>query len=161
MKYILTALDNKANRNRLFIEHEFNSADNCFDRCQDYTAKLFVGEKSVTIRLVNPTVLHLHKLVVTMKKTIHYCRGLATVLQLSLRKRFAGIFKTCHMFTPPSISAHLQLPFEDTVYAIATTLDPRFSFQWLEIDVCLESDDNHAAQRICNRIKHATQGIHF
>ena len=65
------------------------------------------------------------------------------------------------MFTPPSVSAHLQLPFEDAVYAIATTLDPRFSFQWLEIDVCLESDDDHAAQRIRNRIKYVTQGIHF
>ena len=40
------------------------------------------------------------------------------------------------MFTPPSLSAHLQLPFEDAVDAIATTRDPRFSFQWLEIDVC-------------------------
>ena len=32
-------------------------------------------------------------------KTIHYSRSLATACQ---RKRFAGIFNTCHMFTPPS-----------------------------------------------------------
>ena len=61
-------------------------------------------------------MLHLHKHVAMMMKIIRYCRGLETALQHSLRQRFAGIFKTCHMFTPPSISAHLQLLFED-IYA--------------------------------------------
>ena len=106
-----------------------------------------------------PTVLHLHSHLSKMMKNIQFCKGLAKALLQSLRKRFAGIFRTCHMLTSEPESAHLSLPYEDEIYVIATTLDPRFSLEWLDVDVILDLDDDDRQHRIRNRIKYATQGI--
>ena len=100
-KYNSTVFDNETDRNRLFIEHEFNSADSNFDRCHAYAAEVFVGEKPVIISLGILTVLRLHKHVATLMKTIHYCRGLATApCNIPFANDLLVYLKTCHMFTP-------------------------------------------------------------
>ena len=58
----------------------------------------------------------------------------------------------------PAEIAHLQLPFGQSIYIIATTLDPRFALDWLNEDVIFDEEDNIDVQRICSRIKCKVKG---
>ena len=78
-------------------------------------------------------------------------------LRNSLQKRFAGIFRNCAMDSVPNEAMHLEQPFEDDVYLISTTLDPKFSLRWLDLDVQLNGEDE-TANRIRNRMKYKVQG---
>ena len=61
------------------------------------------------------------------------------------------------MGSVPNEAIHLEQPFEDDVYLISTTLDPKFSLRWLDPDVQLNGEDE-TANCICNRIKYKVQG---
>ena len=49
--------------------------------------------------------------------------------------------------------ADLQLAFGQSIYIIATTLDPRFALDWLNEDVIFDEEDDIDVQRIRSRIK--------
>ena len=56
-----------------------------------------------------------------------------------LVQRFRGIFQNCRMIDNTNERSCLQPPFSNKVYLIALTLDPRFSPQWVNIDVHVDS----------------------
>lgn len=113
------------------------------------------GDQLVTISLVVPTVLDLHSHL-KKKESVRYCQPLVAALMASLRKRFCGIFQNCQ--TAEGIAGNHDQPFSDKVYLIATVLDPRFSIQWVDIDVHIESDTD-STRRIRNEFKEMLQGI--
>ena len=117
----------------------------------------FAGEQTVTISIVIPTVLNLNSHLKAKMESVRSCRGLVTALTSSLHKRFIGIFKNCHMNKSPTASAHLDSPFDENIYLIATTLDPRFALDWVDEDVALDQDDIDR-QRIRNRLKCKVKG---
>ena len=53
----------------------------------------------------------------------------------------------------PAVTAHFQLALGQSIYIIATTLDPRFALDWLNEDVIFDEEDDIDVQRIRSRIK--------
>ena len=113
----------------------------------------FTGEQTVTISLVIPIVLKLNSHLRKIKESARFCRGLVAALTSPLQKQFIGIFKTCYMKRAPAEIVHFQLAFGQSIYIIATTLDPRFALDWLNEDVIFDEDDDIDVQRIRSRIK--------
>ena len=113
----------------------------------------FTDEQTVTISVVIPTVLKLNSHLRKIKESARFCRGLVTALTSSLQKQFIGIFKTSYIKKPPAEIAHLQLAFGQSIYIIATTLDPRFALDSLNEDVIFDKEDDIDVQRIRSRIK--------
>ena len=73
---------------------------------------------------------------------MRYCLPLVSALIKSLEKRFKGIFAKCLMVEhiPHSVLTPAELPFGNRAYFLAVFLDPRFSLQWVDIDVNVESE---------------------
>ena len=122
----------------------------------------FAGQEAVTISLVVPTVLDINSCLrkhsdLTNPAASVACKNMVRALTNSLQKRFAGIFRNCAMGSFPNEAMHLKKPFEDDVYLISTTMDPKFSHRWLDHDVQLNGEDE-TANRIRNKIKYKVQG---
>lgn len=86
------------------------------------------GENVVTISFVVPSVLALNHHLETLKQAGHL-KGLAKALQMSLKRRFQGIFINVQMETNTDGT---PAPFSDPVYLKAAALDPAFSLQWVQ-----------------------------
>ena len=122
----------------------------------------FAGQEAVTVSLVVPSVLDINSCLrkhsdLTSSAASVTCKNMVRALKNSLQKRFAGIFRNCAMGSVPNETMHLEQPFEDDVYLISTTLDPKFSLRWLDLEVQLNGEDK-TDSRIRNRIKYKVQG---
>ena len=101
---------------------------------------LIQAENSPTISLVVPTVLSLRRHLSNCSKRNLKCpKAIVDELLRSLNSRFEGIFemlkggscmKICIRFYSAGRS-DIKKPFEDFVYLVSATLDPRFGFQRL------------------------------
>ena len=113
------------------------------------------GECIPTITCVVPTVLALNSHLNRCKSTIKYLQLMVNALKSALLKRFSGIFTTCSIASSSdkNLDANVQLqPFEDSVYFLACTLDPIFTFKWL-IDVDATAADKDALRaKITGRV---------
>ncbi|CAF3424066.1 unnamed protein product [Rotaria sp. Silwood2] len=84
------------------------------------------SEKIVTASLVVPAVVHLMVHLRDLKEHVVFGTKLVQQLQLSIEKRFAGIFNRINQ-----LNIGENDPFNDPVYFIATVLDLSFKFFWL------------------------------
>ena len=67
------------------------------------------------------------------KEGAQFYQGLVSVLIRSLQERLERVF--CYRQMLSSEANHVDFPFGDNIYVIATTGDPRFAFQWVNEDV--------------------------
>ncbi|KAL3053065.1 hypothetical protein OYC64_005569 [Pagothenia borchgrevinki] len=88
------------------------------------------GEKIVTISSVVPSVLSLNHHLEKLKPQVRFLSSLVRSLQVSLKKRFGGIFINVKMATLTQDGT--TAPFSDPVYLKAAALDPAFSLMWID-----------------------------
>ena len=91
------------------------------------------GEKVVTLSAALPCVLSLNSHLTRMLTATRHLVGLVKALQMSIKRRFQGIFVNVKMDNSHELAA--DLPFGDTVYVMSALLDPSFCLFWLEQDV--------------------------
>ncbi|KAL3048814.1 hypothetical protein OYC64_008318 [Pagothenia borchgrevinki] len=91
------------------------------------------GEKIVTISSVVPSVLSLNHHLEKLKPQVRFLSSLVRSLQVSLKKRFGGIFINVKMATLTQDGT--TAPFSDPVYLKAAALDPAFSLMWIDLHV--------------------------
>eukprot|EP00063_Salmo_salar_P091248 XP_014066083.1 PREDICTED: uncharacterized protein LOC106610928 [Salmo salar] len=121
----------KAGHQELFTVREWNKLKELVDILKPFgeATDITQGEKIVTISSVVPSVLSLNRHLEQRKPQVHFLSGLVRSLQVSLNKRFLGIFINVKMVrTQDGITA----PFSDPVYLKAAALDPALSLMWVE-----------------------------
>lgn len=91
------------------------------------------GEKVVTVSAALPCVLSLNSHLIHMLNASRHLVGLVKALQMSLQRRFQGMFANVRM--DETAQPSVELPFGDMVYMLSALLDPSFCLFWLEQDV--------------------------
>ncbi|KAI4829931.1 hypothetical protein KUCAC02_001591 [Chaenocephalus aceratus] len=105
----------------LFTAREWNVLKELVDIMNPFgeATDLTQGEKIVTISSVVPSVLSLHHHLEKLKPQVRFLSSLVRSLQVSLKKRFGGIFINVKMATL-------------TQDGTAAALDPAFSLMWID-----------------------------
>ena len=84
------------------------------------------AEIAVTASLVVPSVVHLISHLRDIKGEISFCTKLVQQLQTSINVRFSGITDRLYR-----IDSAEDAPYSDSLYFIASVLDPQFKFHWM------------------------------
>jgi hypothetical protein len=105
------------------------------------------AEIAVTASLVVPSVVHLISHLRDIKAEISFCTKLVQQLQTSINVRFAGITDRLYR-----IDSAEDAPYRDSLYFIASVLDPQFKFHWVRDLKLPVQSENHLKQDIIQLI---------
>nr|XP_061840893.1 zinc finger BED domain-containing protein 4-like isoform X2 [Nerophis lumbriciformis] len=136
---LCAVLEKAGHRELSFTAQEWNLLKELVDILKPFgeATDLTQGEKVITISAVVPSILSLNHHLEKLKPQVCFLSGLVRSLQISLNKRFLGIFINVKMTrTQDGITA----PFSDPVYLKAAALDPTFSLLWVEPHVLVSRD---------------------
>lgn len=125
-------LEKAGHKELLFTAREWNVLKELVDIMNPFgeATDLTQGEKIVTISSVVPSVLSLNHHLEKLKPQVRFLSSLVRSLQVSLKKRFGGIFINVKMATLTQDGT--TAPFSDPVYLKAAALDPAFSLMWID-----------------------------
>ncbi|KAJ4941207.1 hypothetical protein JOQ06_027494, partial [Pogonophryne albipinna] len=125
-------LEKAGHKELLFTAREWNVLKELVDIMNPFgeATDLTQGEKIVTISSVVPSVLSLNHHLEKLKPQVRFLSSLVRSLQVSLKKRFGGIFINVKMATLTQDGT--TAPFSDPVYLKAVALDPAFSLMWID-----------------------------
>lgn len=105
------------------------------------------AEIAVTASLVVPSVVHLISHLRDIKGEISFCTKLVQQLQASINVRFAGITDRLYR-----IDSAEDAPYRDSLYFIASVLDPQFKFHWVRDLKLPVQSENYLKQDIIRLI---------
>ncbi|KAF3851504.1 hypothetical protein F7725_013276, partial [Dissostichus mawsoni] len=125
-------LEKAGHKELLFTAREWNVLKELVDIMNPFgeATDLTQGETIVTISSVVPSVLSLNHHLEKLKPQVRFLSSLVRSLQVSLKKRFGGIFINLKMATLTQDGT--TAPFSDPVYHKAAALDPAFSLMWID-----------------------------
>ncbi|KAK1886685.1 Zinc finger BED domain containing protein 4 [Dissostichus eleginoides] len=125
-------LEKAGHKELFFTAREWNVLKELVDIMNPFgeATDLTQGEKTVTISSVVPSVLSLNHHLEKLKPQVRFLSSLVRSLQVSLKKRFGGIFINVKMATLTKDGT--TAPFSDPVYLKAAALDPAFSLMWID-----------------------------
>lgn len=83
---------------------------------------------------IAPCVLALHTHLTECHTKCVYISNVCDALTASPIKRFEGIFIRCKMNIATADTITDKTPFGEEIYLIAATLNPTFSFMWIDAD---------------------------
>ena len=89
------------------------------------------GEKQITVSGVIPIVLSLNRKLKEKLGQVKSFQTLVRTLMTSLNNRFQGLLKKLDINTQHDGGTR-DLLFDDDVFLMATALDPRFAYHWLQ-----------------------------
>lgn len=89
------------------------------------------GDKTITVSCVIPIVLSLNKMLKEKLGHIRSFQPLVRALITSMNDRFSGLLEKLGIHSQHA-SAAPDLSFSDDVFLMATALDPKFAFHWLQ-----------------------------
>lgn len=90
------------------------------------------GDQYPTLGCVVPSLVSLHKILVTQCEKAQYHNIFAKALFHSLVTRFKGLYRNIGLLKDDSVST--SEAYGDFVYIVAAVMDPTYNFIWLDVD---------------------------
>lgn len=107
------------------------------------------GDQVVTISVVVPTVLSLRRFLLSMADKVKYHGVTVKEFITQMHERFFHLFARLDVRLPHSQTAR-TLAFDSDVFLMASALDPRFAFHWLQ--------DHPGSQEVKDGLRHRITG---
>jgi len=92
---------------------------------------LMQGDKVITISAVVPTVLSLRRILLEMIGSVRHHGAMVGELLQQLHERFFHLFERLGVQVLPA-ATNRTLAFDSDVFVMATALDPKYAFHWLQ-----------------------------